>query len=175
MTTGPLVPKFEPSAGRTPHMVGFVLRGGSPPVHDGKIEEHHVTDDELIEAAAAVLNPRSIGGRLMANVGAALVTDLGDMFQGVCIDTPCGTGFCAEASAIAAMVTAGQQHIETIVAVWDDPETGRRHVLPPCGRCRLFISQMDPANLGTRVVLGRTVSQSLEALLPGHQWPDPLD
>jgi cytidine deaminase len=105
-------------------------------------------------------------------VAAALVTDAGNRFFGVCIDTGSGTGFCAEASAIAAMVTAGEHRIGAIVAVWRD-EQGRLYVLPPCGRCREFIRQVDPANIDTSVVLGGRRTVRLRDLLPAHEWPQP--
>jgi hypothetical protein len=71
-----------------------------------------VTDDALIAAAADCLRPhRTADGRLLGDVGAALVTDAGGVHRGVCIDTASGTGFCAEHSAIAAMVTAGAYRI----------------------------------------------------------------
>ncbi|MCU9602113.1 hypothetical protein OEV75_13000 [Caldibacillus kokeshiiformis] len=50
---------------------------------------------------------------------------------------PCSIGFCAEHSAITAMVTAGERKIAKIVAVYEDGS-----ILPPCGRCREFISQI---------------------------------
>jgi cytidine deaminase len=86
-------------------------------------------------------------------VGCALATDAGNVFVGVCIDTGSGTGFCAEHSAIAAMVTAGESNIRTIVAVWKDAK-GQTTILPPCGRCREFIRQVSETNLDTDVVLG---------------------
>jgi hypothetical protein len=95
---------------------------------------------ELIDAAQAVLRPRRVGDRLLGDVAAVLVTDAGHRFRGVSIDTGSGTGFCAEHSAIAAMVTAGEYRIVAIVAVWRD-EQARLYVLPPaaavassCGR-----------------------------------------
>lgn len=87
---------------------------------------------------------------------------------------PTGPGFCAEHAAIAAMVTAGEHRIDRIVAVWRDDDD-RLHVLPPCGRCRELIRQVDPDNLSCRVVLGRERSETLAELLPRHEWPDPLD
>jgi cytidine deaminase len=39
-------------------------------------------------------------------------------------------------------------------------------VLSPCGRCREFIRQIDPANIDTEVVLGRDRSVKLRELLP---------
>lgn len=133
-----------------------------------------MSNDELIAIASGVLNPHAVGDRLFGDVAASLVTADGNVHSGVCIDTPCGTGFCAEHSAVAAMVTAGEYRIATIVAVWRD-ERSRLHVLPPCGRCREFLRQIDPANLDTTVVLGRQHAVSLRDLLPAHAWPAPLD
>jgi cytidine deaminase len=130
--------------------------------------------DDLIDAAAAVLNPHRVDDRLFGDVGAALDTVGGNRHLGVCIDTGSGTGFCAEHAAIAAMVTAGEYAIARIVAVWRD-EDGRLYVLPPCGRCREFIRQIDEHNIGTEVVLGRDRVVPLAELLPAHEWPDPLD
>ncbi|MDX2814699.1 hypothetical protein ABZ312_19895 [Streptomyces sp. NPDC006207] len=133
-----------------------------------------VSNDELIAAAEAVLHPHRVGDRLFGDVGSTLVTDAGNLYSGVCIDTGSGTGFCAEHSAIAAMVTAREYRIAKVVAVWRNDE-GVLHVLPPCGRCREFMRQIDPANLDADVVLGRHKTARLRELLPAHQWPDPLD
>lgn len=132
-----------------------------------------ITNDELIAAAAAALKPHRVGDRLFGDVASALATDEGTRFDGVCIDTACGTGFCAEHAAIAAMVTAGEYRIAKIVAVWRD-EHDALFVLPPCGRCREFMRQIDDANIGTEVVLGRARSARLSELLPEHEWPEPL-
>jgi cytidine deaminase len=133
-----------------------------------------VSSDELIAAAESVLNPHRVGDRLFGNVGSTLITDAGNLYSGVCIDTGSGTGFCAEHAAIAAMVTAREYRIAKIVAVWRSDE-GELHVLPPCGRCREFIRQIDYGNIDTEVVLGRTTSAPLRDLLPFHEWPDPLE
>jgi cytidine deaminase len=44
------------------------------------------------------------------------------------------------------MVTGREYRIAKVVAVWRNDE-GVLHVLPPCGRCREFMRQIDPANL----------------------------
>ncbi|NEE00130.1 cytidine deaminase [Phytoactinopolyspora halotolerans] len=128
---------------------------------------------QLIDAAAGYLNPRMIEDRISGDVASVLVTATGRTHAGVCIDTACGTGFCAEHSAIAAMVTAGEQRISRIVAVWRS-DAGEVHVLPPCGRCREFIRQMHPDNLDTDVVLDVNRSAPLRELLPEHEWPAPI-
>jgi cytidine deaminase len=129
--------------------------------------------DELIAAAAATVHRHRSGDRLFGDVAAVLVTDTGNRYSGVCIDTPSGTGLCAEHAAIAAMVTAREYRIATIVAVWRDDD-GALSVLPPCGRCREFIRQIDESNLDTEVVLGRRESMPLRELLPQNEWPPPL-
>jgi cytidine deaminase len=133
-----------------------------------------ITDlnQQLIATAEESLRPHRVGDRLFGDVAATLVTRSGHLFSGVCIDTGSGTGFCAEHSAIAAMVTAGEYQIASIVAVWRDDQ-GRLYVLPPCGRCREFIRQIDPANLDTIVLLGQQRSALLRELLPAHEWPTP--
>lgn len=131
------------------------------------------SNDDLITSAAAVLNPHMVGNRQFGNVGCTLVTVAGNSYSGVCIDTSSGTGFCAEHAAIAAMVTAREYQIAKIVAVWRDAD-GALYVLPPCGRCREFIRQIDPANLDTEVVTGSSSSLSLRELLPLSSWPTPV-
>jgi cytidine deaminase len=131
------------------------------------------TDEELISNAASVINPKMVGDRLFGDVGCALLTRSGNLYLGVCIDTASGTGFCAEHSAIAAMVTAGEYSISKIVAVWKD-DNGATYVLSPCGRCREFIRQVDEDNLDTDVILGKDRVSKLRDLLPGHEWSEPL-
>lgn len=134
-----------------------------------------MTNEEIIKSAEGVLNPHNVGDRLFGNVGATLITNKGHVYSGVCIDTGSGTGFCAEASAIGAMVTAGEYKIKRIVAVWRDERDGKLYVLPPCGRCREFIRQIDEDNLEAEVVLGKSKAVRLKELLPRHEWPEPLE
>ena len=133
-----------------------------------------MSNEELIRRAERVLKPHTTAdGRTFGDVGAVLVTDRGNTYAGVDIDTGSGTGFCAEHSAIAAMVTAGEYTIAKIVAVWND-EAGVTYVLPPCGRCREFMRQIDGRNLDADVVLDSERSVKLRDLLPYHEWPEPL-
>jgi len=126
-----------------------------------------ITNSELIKEAEAVLNPQKVGDRLFGDVGAALVTDKGNLYTGVCIDTP-SWGLCAERSAIAAMVTAKELKIEKIVGVWKN-ENGATQILPPCGICREFMRQVHNDNLETEVLLRDRVLK-LRDLLPYCDW-----
>lgn len=124
-----------------------------------------MTFDELYEKAKSVVNPRKLSESADAGgVGAAILTDTGHVYLGVCIDTACSMGFCAEHAAIAAMITAGENKILKVIAVgWDG------HIMPPCGRCREFISQIHDDNLNAEVMVSTDVVVKLKELLP-YDW-----
>lgn len=122
---------------------------------------------DLIQKAASVIAPRKVGDRLFGDVGAALVTDRGNVYAGVCIDTS-GVGICAEQSAIAAMVTAGEMVIEKIVATWKD-ENGDTFVISPCGHCREFMRQVCGGGMDIEVILSVDTSAKLSVLLPERE------
>jgi len=122
-----------------------------------------VSNLQLIEKAKTVLHPRKLSNDNTAgDVACALLSSAGNIYLGVCIDIGSGIGFCAEHSAIAAMITAGESRIAKIVAVWGDGV-----ILPPCGRCREFMYQIDSTNyLNTEVILGENSAVKLKELLP---------
>jgi cytidine deaminase len=95
------------------------------------------------------------------DVAAALVTASGRVYTGVCIDTACSLGFCAEHAAIAEMLKARESLIRLIVAV---DQTGA--IGAPCERCRELIWQIDPGNAATQVIVGSNETVSLAELLP---------
>jgi cytidine deaminase len=121
--------------------------------------------DDLYQKAKTVLNPRRLSNEVDAGgVAAALLTDSGAVYTGVCIDTACSMGFCAEHAAAAAMVTAGENRVLKMIAIgWDGK------ILPPCGRCREFISQLHDDNLNTEVLVAEGVTVTLRDLLP-YDW-----
>ena len=117
--------------------------------------------DILIEKAKSVLNPRKLSEDSYAgSVAAALLSESGNIYCGVCIDTIAGMGFCAEHAAIAAMVTAGESKIQKIVAV------SANGILPPCGRCREFIRQIHCDNMNTQVMVSDEIIIALKDLMP---------
>ena len=118
--------------------------------------------EELYEKAKAVLNPRRLSPEAEAGgVGAALLAESGKIYTGVCIDTSSSMGFCAEHAAAAAMITAGENRVVRMVAVnWDGV------ILPPCGRCREFISQLHEDNLNVAVLVAQETVMTLRDLLP---------
>ena len=121
--------------------------------------------EALYAQARAVINPRKLSDYAEAGgVGAALLSASGKVYTGVCIDTACSMGFCAEHAAAAAMVTAGESRVLRMIAVGWDGE-----IMPPCGRCREFISQLHPDNLDTEVLVATDTMVTLRDLLP-HDW-----
>lgn len=98
-------------------------------------------------------------------VAAALLTDSGSVHTGICIDTSSSMGFCAEHAAIADMLKSRQTRIVAIVAVGDDGA-----IMPPCGRCREMIRQVDPQNWNTQVMVAEDTTVALAELLP-HSVP----
>lgn len=95
--------------------------------------------DTLYQAARKVQNPRTVSPFIEAgSVAAALLTQSGRIYVGVCIDTASTLGMCAERNAIANMLTHGESRIEKVVAVMDDGRVGS-----PCGACREYMMQLD--------------------------------
>lgn len=118
--------------------------------------------EDLYLQAKSALNPRRLSPEAEAGgVGAAILTEAGRVYTGVCIDTSSSMGFCAEHAAAAALVTAGESRVVKMVAVnWDGV------ILPPCGRCREFISQLHEENLDTEVLVAQGTVMTLRDLLP---------
>jgi len=123
-----------------------------------------VQTHELIDLARRWVHPINLGrrGDAAATVACALVTEAGNVYTGVCIDLSCGIGTCAEHAAVAEMIKHRETVIKTIVAVTLES------VLPPCGRCRELLVQVDPANFQTEVILPENEVRPLTELLPQH-------
>lgn len=116
----------------------------------------------LIETAAALARPFAPSEDCTAGgVAAALVTAAGTVYTGVCVDTACSLGFCAEHAAVAEMLKGRESHVHAVVAVDSDGA-----VLPPCGRCRELLRQVDARNEAAWVVLGAAEGCTLAELLP---------
>jgi cytidine deaminase len=128
-----------------------------------------MTNQDLIDKAGSAVNAKQNGEYTIGDVGAALITDKGNVYCGVCIDVSSSMGFCAEHNAIGAMITAGEYKIKKIVAVWKDKENNI-FIMSPCGRCREFMRQIDDENLETDVILEKDRTVKLKDLLPYYNW-----
>lgn len=103
----------------------------------------------LYEKARSVQNPRTVSPFIEAGgVAAAILTKGGNIYLGVCIDTACTLGMCAERNAIANMITNGESWIAKVVAVMEDGRVGA-----PCGACREYMMQLDKDSADIEILL----------------------
>ena len=97
---------------------------------------------KLYHAARQVLKPRDVSARIEAGgVSAAVESVSGKIYVGVCVDTACSLGICAERNAIFSMLTHGEDAIRRVIAV---DRNGK--AVPPCGACRELMAQLMPEN-----------------------------
>lgn len=96
--------------------------------------------NKLYNAAKEVLNPRNISSFIEAGgVAAAIEAESGKIYTGVCIDTACTLGICAERNAIFNMITNGENKIKRVIAI-----DSHGKAIAPCGVCRELMAQLMP-------------------------------
>ncbi|MFS1419345.1 cytidine deaminase family protein [Vibrio splendidus] len=120
--------------------------------------------EKLYIQAKNTLNPRDISPFISAgSVASAILTDKGKVYLGVCIDTVCTLGMCAERNAVANMITNGECKITKLVCV---SSTGE--ILTPCGACREYLMQLHKTNGEMEILksLDNFATVSLNELLP---------
>lgn len=119
---------------------------------------------KLIDAAASRVNHRVLSTFVEAgNIAAAIMTDQGNIYTGVCIDAASALGMCAERNAVGSMITCGESRITHLVCI-----RGKGFVYPPCGACRDLLMQMDPDAGEIKVLIDRKTRRwvRLKTLLP---------
>ena len=104
----------------------------------------------MYEAAKAVQKNRKISDYVEAGaVAAAILSDTGKIYTGICVDTASTLGICAERNAIFQMLTNGEHRISRVLAVMPDGKTGA-----PCGACRELMVQLNPGQYqGIQIML----------------------
>ena len=96
--------------------------------------------EEMLAAALKVQNGRQISRYVEAGgVAAAVLSESGKIYTGVCVDTCSTLGICAERNAIFNMITNGESKISRVLAVMSNGKTGA-----PCGACRELMVQLMP-------------------------------
>lgn len=117
--------------------------------------------EKLYAAALAVAVPKVISEQMCSGgVGAAVLTENGNVYTGVCIDTDCSLGMCAERNALSKMITNGEYAAKKVVAV---TKTGE--ILPPCGACREFMMQLGSPE-DTEILVDSDTAVTLKDLMP---------
>ena len=120
---------------------------------------------KLLLEAKKVLNPRKISEFVEAGgVSAALLTRDGNIYTGVCIDTACSLGFCAERNAIGTMITNGENEVVKLLCI------GRHNdnIMMPCGACRELLMQIHKNNKNMQIITNLDTYEtiSLQELMP---------
>ena len=95
------------------------------------------------------------------HVGCALLTKSGNVYTGICIDSNCALGNCAEYAAIADMLKNNESEIDKIVSY-----SAKGQIYAPCGRCRELIRMVNDKNLDTKVMVSEEKICKLKDLLP---------
>lgn len=122
---------------------------------------------QLIDEANNILGTLQLNSyekNYTGKVSCALITKEKHIYTGVSIDLVCGLGNCAEYSAICEMVKNHETEIDMIVAIY---EGGK--IIPPCGRCRELLVQIDINNINTKVIIDEDNYVLLKDLLP-KRW-----
>lgn len=115
--------------------------------------------DALLRAASEAMH-NAYAPYSQFKVGAAVRAPTGAIYAGANVENVAyPQGQCAEASALGAMVAAGETAITAVAVVAE-----RLEVCPPCGGCRQRLSEFGDAS--TPVYLGPTAT-TLGELLPG--------
>lgn len=100
-------------------------------------------------AAKAVQNGRKISDYIEAGgVAASVLSSSGKIYTGVCVDTCCTLGICAERNAVFNMLTNGEHEIKRILAIMTDGK-----MATPCGACRELMAQLMPNDYRTIEIL----------------------
>ena len=99
-------------------------------------------DRELMEHARETRRKLYRAGR--HEVASALRTSSGEVFTGIHIEASVGfADVCGEVAAICHALAHGHSDLDTIVALGGDGPD-KTYLMPPCGRCREVISDMNP-------------------------------
>lgn len=127
---------------------------------------YELTDiwNELYKKCKEVLNGRTISDSVDAGgVAAAILTKKGNIYTGVCIDTACSLGFCAERNAIGNMITHGEEEISKLLCIGSN-----ENVMMPCGACRELMLQLAKSNMEMEVLVDLDSKEviRLEKLMP---------
>ncbi len=118
----------------------------------------------LYIAARSVQEERRLSPWMEAGaVAAALLTRAGNIYTGVCLDTACSLGMCAERSAIANMITHGEDRIAKLAVIMPGEGAGM-----PCGACREMMAQLGEGARDIEILLDYEAQRSLrlEELIP---------
>ena len=74
-------------------------------------------------------------------IAATVLSASNRIYVGVCVDTACTLGICAERNALFNMITNGEKEIKRVLTIMPNDKNGA-----PCGACREFMVQLMEKN-----------------------------
>ena len=96
-------------------------------------------------------------------VSSAILSKNGNIYTGVCIDTSCSLGMCAERNAISTMITNGEVEIEKVVCIGSEGK-----FMMPCGACMEYMMQLSEESENIEILKNLETKESvkLKELIP---------
>ena len=141
-----------------------IKKNGVYAIHIEYLYSENTVWEELYEKAKNIRNARDVSGMISAGgVGAAILTKNHNIYLGVCIDTSCSLGMCAERNAIANMITNGEEKIVKLVCI-----DSKEDVVFPCGACREYLMQLSKNSKNIEILKNIKSKEivKLEELIP---------
>lgn len=122
--------------------------------------------DRLYTKARLVQRERIISPFIeTGSVAAALITGKGNIYYGICIDTACALGMCAERNAISSMLTAGESTILKIAIVDAEGNT-----LLPCGACQEMMMQLGKESKNIEILKNHEPTETITLKSLQKDW-----
>lgn len=141
-----------------------IKKSGVYAIHIEYLYSQNTVWDELYEKAKSVINKRNISGLVsVGSVGAAILTKNHTIYTGICIDTACSLGMCAERNAMANMLTNGDDEIDKLVCI-----DSNGHIDYPCGSCRENMMQLSKNSKNIEILMNYKTKEivKLNDLIP---------
>ncbi|WP_069384077.1 cytidine deaminase [Halomonas caseinilytica] len=133
--------------------------------------DHDVIPQDIVETLIAVRD-RAYVPYSNHPVGALVISESGTRYAGANVEVAHYKGLCAEASAIAAMASAGERHLHEVYVIGPG-----QHLCTPCGDCRQRIREFASPETRIRVVDAEGTPlrrYTMDELLPDAFGPDNL-
>lgn len=125
------------------------------------------TWEDLLCQARQMVKPHTVSRMMqIGRVASALITKKGTIYTGICIETKCSLGMCAEKNAISNMLANGEFDIERICTINDEG-----FIMPPCGACREYMIQLGSSAKNIKVLVDNNGNYvELRELLPIYPY-----
>ena len=129
-----------------------------------------MTWKKLYNLTKKYVNERDVSPFIHAGqVASGILTDKGNVYFGMCVDSKCDWGTCAERNAIMDMIKCGEAKVTKVVTIDRDG-----NLREPCGLCREAFMQLHKDNRKIEFLLDLQTEKTitLDELLPNWWGKD---